>query len=64
MIFQPPIVGISCTFILLFAHRGAVPPGARFDPFAPPAGPPGGRRPGPPDADHLPPPGFNDNMFM
>ncbi|XP_026319953.1 proteasome inhibitor PI31 subunit [Hyposmocoma kahamanoa] len=44
--------------------RGAVPPGARFDPFAPPAGPPVGRRPGAPDADHLPPPGFNDNMFM
>ncbi|XP_068626767.1 proteasome inhibitor PI31 subunit-like [Battus philenor] len=45
--------------------RGAVPPGARFDPFAPPgAGPMPGRRPPPPDADHLPPPGFNDNMFM
>ncbi|XP_075976299.1 proteasome inhibitor PI31 subunit-like isoform X2 [Anticarsia gemmatalis] len=45
--------------------RGAVPPGARFDPFGPPGGPmPGARRPAPPDADHLPPPGFNDNMFM
>lgn len=44
--------------------RGAVPPGARFDPFGPPGGPmPGGRR-APPDADHLPPPGFDDNMFM
>ncbi|XP_063395553.1 proteasome inhibitor PI31 subunit [Cydia fagiglandana] len=45
--------------------RGAVPPGARFDPFGPPP-PPGapGRR-APPDADHLPPPGgFNDHMFM
>ncbi|KAI8438873.1 hypothetical protein MSG28_011212 [Choristoneura fumiferana] len=44
---------------------GAVPPGARFDPFGPPMGPPiPGRRP-PPDADHLPPPGgFNDNMFI
>ncbi|XP_059051240.1 proteasome inhibitor PI31 subunit [Achroia grisella] len=45
--------------------RGAVPPGARFDPFGPPAvGPRPGRRPGPPDADHFPPPGFNDHMFM
>ncbi|CAG4977563.1 unnamed protein product [Parnassius apollo] len=45
--------------------RGAVPPGARFDPFAPPGvGPMPGRRPPPPDADHFPPPGFNDNMFM
>ncbi|XP_069808289.1 proteasome inhibitor PI31 subunit isoform X2 [Dendropsophus ebraccatus] len=37
---------------------GAVPPGARFDPF----GPVGSRRPGP-DPDHLPPPGYDD-MFM
>ncbi|XP_072940052.1 proteasome inhibitor PI31 subunit-like [Epargyreus clarus] len=44
--------------------RGSVPPGARFDPFGPPGGPMPGRRPPPPDADHLPPPGFNDNMFM
>ncbi|CAH3962153.1 unnamed protein product [Pieris brassicae] len=45
--------------------RGAVPPGARFDPFGPPGvGPLPGRRPPPPDADHLPPPGFNDNMFL
>ncbi|CAG9135927.1 unnamed protein product [Plutella xylostella] len=45
--------------------RGAVPPGARFDPFGPPGAPPiRGRRP-PPDADHFPPPGnFNDHMFM
>ncbi|XP_004930028.1 proteasome inhibitor PI31 subunit [Bombyx mandarina] len=46
--------------------RAAVPPGARFDPFAPPGvgEPIPGRRP-PPDADHLPPPGgFNENMFM
>ncbi|XP_013133113.1 PREDICTED: proteasome inhibitor PI31 subunit [Papilio polytes] len=45
--------------------RGSVPPGARFDPFGPPPGaaPPPGRRP-PPDADHFPPPGFNDHMFM
>ncbi|XP_065345895.1 proteasome inhibitor PI31 subunit [Cloeon dipterum] len=42
--------------------RGAVPPGARFDPIMP--GMPG-RRAGP-DPDHLPMPGGNnfDNMFM
>lgn len=44
--------------------RGAVPPGARFDPFGPPGGPMPGRGPNAPDADHLPPPGFNDHMFM
>ncbi|CAL8337652.1 unnamed protein product [Lota lota] len=37
---------------------GAVPPGARFDPF----GPVGRHRPGP-DPDHMPPPGYDD-MFM
>uniref|UniRef100_A0A674HU27 Proteasome inhibitor PI31 subunit n=2 Tax=Terrapene triunguis TaxID=2587831 RepID=A0A674HU27_9SAUR len=37
---------------------GAVPPGARFDPFGP-----GGGRPAGPDPDHLPPPGYDD-MFM
>ncbi|NP_001026753.1 proteasome inhibitor PI31 subunit [Gallus gallus] len=37
---------------------GAVPPGARFDPF----GPLGAGRAGP-DPDHLPPPGYDD-MFM
>ncbi|KAM3923933.1 proteasome inhibitor PI31 subunit [Leptodactylus fuscus] len=37
---------------------GAVPPGARFDPF----GPIGSGRPGP-DPDHMPPPGYDD-MFM
>ncbi|XP_075701987.1 proteasome inhibitor PI31 subunit-like [Rhinoderma darwinii] len=37
---------------------GAVPPGARFDPF----GPIGSGRPTP-DPDHLPPPGYDD-MFM
>ncbi|XP_076003478.1 proteasome inhibitor PI31 subunit isoform X2 [Genypterus blacodes] len=35
---------------------GAVPPGARFDPFGPVG------RPGP-DPDHMPPPGYDD-MFM
>ncbi|KAJ8260380.1 hypothetical protein GJAV_G00181450 [Gymnothorax javanicus] len=38
--------------------RGAVPPGARFDPF----GPVGHNRPGP-DPDHMTPPGYDD-MFM
>lgn len=45
--------------------RGAVPPGARFDPFGPPGlgpGRGGNRRPGP-DPDHMPPPGYDD-MFM
>lgn len=43
--------------------RGAVPPGARFDPFGPDVRPtPPLRRP-PPDSDHLPPPGYDD-MFM
>uniref|UniRef100_A0A7M4EL28 Proteasome inhibitor PI31 subunit n=1 Tax=Crocodylus porosus TaxID=8502 RepID=A0A7M4EL28_CROPO len=37
---------------------GAVPPGARFDPF----GPPGSGAAGP-NPDHLPPPGYDD-MFM
>uniref|UniRef100_A0A8D0HRP0 Proteasome inhibitor PI31 subunit n=1 Tax=Sphenodon punctatus TaxID=8508 RepID=A0A8D0HRP0_SPHPU len=37
---------------------GAVPPGARFDPFGPP-----GFIPGRPNPDHLPPPGYDD-MFM
>ncbi|XP_062592078.1 proteasome inhibitor PI31 subunit-like, partial [Saccostrea cucullata] len=36
---------------------GAVPPGARFDPFGPPGTGPG------PDPDHMPPPGYDD-MFM
>lgn len=48
--------------------RGAVPPGARFDPFGPV--PPGGSRSDSrsgrfagPDPDHMPPPGYDD-MFM
>ncbi|XP_028169829.1 proteasome inhibitor PI31 subunit [Ostrinia nubilalis] len=44
--------------------RGGIPPGARFDPVGPPGGPMPGRRQPPPDADHLPPPGSNDFMFM
>ncbi|XP_008556311.1 proteasome inhibitor PI31 subunit [Microplitis demolitor] len=46
-----------------FLPPGAVPPGARFDPF----GPPDNDLPRPsrrnPDHDHLPPPGYDD-MFM
>jgi hypothetical protein len=41
-----------------------VPPGARFDPIGPPGtGPRRGGTWGAPDADHLPPPGYDD-MFM
>jgi proteasome inhibitor subunit 1 (PI31) len=51
--------------------RGAVPPGARFDPFNPPGvgpdpnrNPRNPRNPGP-GPDHLPPPPFGyDDMFM
>lgn len=48
--------------------KGAVPPGARFDPFGPPGTTPfRGPRPrggfGDPDYDHLRPPGSHD-MFM
>ncbi|KAG8034813.1 hypothetical protein G9C98_007889 [Cotesia typhae] len=46
-----------------FLPPGAIPPGARFDPFGPPDNnlprPPRGN----PDHDHLPPPGYDD-MFM
>ena len=47
--------------------RGAVPPGARFDPIGPPHPDPS-RNPdaafsGEPDPDHLPPPGYDD-MYM
>ncbi|KAJ0182321.1 hypothetical protein K1T71_001690 [Dendrolimus kikuchii] len=46
--------------------RGAVPPGARFDPFGPPGAflPSARGRSRPPDSDHLPPPGFENDMFM
>ncbi|XP_062520760.1 proteasome inhibitor PI31 subunit-like [Corticium candelabrum] len=45
--------------------RGAVPPGARFDPFGPPGFGPGLHSYGPsrPDHDHMKPPGFDD-MYM
>ncbi|XP_033339324.1 proteasome inhibitor 31 kDa [Megalopta genalis] len=42
---------------------GAVPPYARFDPFGPPDVNLPRPRPRDPDADHLPPPGYDD-MFM
>ncbi|XP_077990046.1 proteasome inhibitor PI31 subunit-like [Glandiceps talaboti] len=42
--------------------RGAVPPGARFDPFGPPGTGPGSTFRNEPDPDHLPPPGYDD-MF-
>lgn len=40
--------------------RGAVPPGARFDPFMPP----GGISRFQPDPDHMKPPEFEDNFYM
>lgn len=43
--------------------HGAVPPGARFDPFGPPDVNPMPRRSQNPDNDEFPPPGYND-MFM
>ncbi|KAI4482573.1 hypothetical protein M0804_008426 [Polistes exclamans] len=43
--------------------HGAVPPGARFDPFGPPDVNPMPRRIQNPDNDEFPPPGYND-MFM
>lgn len=47
-----------CSGIPDILPPGAVPPGARFDPF----GPIPRHRPGP-DPDHMPPPGYDD-MFM
>ncbi|CAH0561064.1 unnamed protein product [Brassicogethes aeneus] len=42
---------------------GAVPPGARFDPFRPPDTRQPPRGPRRPDSDEMPPPGYDD-MFM
>jgi len=42
--------------------RGAVPPGARFDPFGPTPRPSGGHNR--PDRDDFPPPGFNPPGYM
>ena len=59
--------GCSKIFVLSVC-RGAVPPGARFDPIGPPDPDgglpnPQGRYRGEPDPDHEPPPGFDD-MYM
>lgn len=47
---------------MFFVCSGAVPPGARFDPFGPPRNE--APRPfRPPDSDEFHPPGYDD-MFM
>lgn len=63
MIFQPPGFGPRLPGpIDPMMPPGAVPPGARYDPFRPLGT--GPRNPqGHPDHDHLPPPGYDD-MFM
>nr|CAI5835463.1 unnamed protein product [Callosobruchus analis] len=64
MLFQPPGPSFGGG-----GHRGlppgAVPPGARFDPFRPPDAPDRSipRPPNRPDNDEFPPPGYDD-MFM
>lgn len=58
MIMDPLRSGHPSSGIPDILPPGAVPPGARFDPF----GPMGHHRPGP-DPDHMPPPGYDD-MFM
>ncbi|XP_048354841.1 proteasome inhibitor PI31 subunit [Sphaerodactylus townsendi] len=55
--FPNPVIDPSSGLPHRLPH-GAVPPGARFDPF----GPPGAGRAGP-NPDHLPPPNYDD-MFM
>lgn len=61
MLFQPPGFGPRLpSAIDPSLPMGAVPPGARYDPFGPPAS---GPQRGNPDHDHLPPPGYDD-MFM
>ncbi|OXU22164.1 hypothetical protein TSAR_000639 [Trichomalopsis sarcophagae] len=57
---QPPFPGLGVPGRL---PPGAVPPGARFDPFGPPDVDPPNPRGRAPDADHMPPPGYDD-MFM
>lgn len=64
MIYQPPPIP-SFPGVNPGVPPGAIPPGARFDPFRPPPdtdrfGPRGPRRP---DNDEFPPPGYDD-MFM
>lgn len=61
MLFEPPGFGPRLPDSRMGGlPRGAVPPGARFDPFMPPGNLPPRRFP---DSDHLPPPGYDD-MFM
>lgn len=66
MLFNPPGMGPRGSFVDPSLPRGAVPPGARFDPINP-VNPHGPRQPptrfNHPDHDHLPPPGYDD-MFM
>lgn len=61
MLFQPP--GFPGPPITPGLPPGAIPPGARFDPFRPPDMNRGGRLPRRPDNDEFPPPGYDD-MFM
>ncbi|KAK9870281.1 hypothetical protein WA026_006368 [Henosepilachna vigintioctopunctata] len=64
MLFQPPGGFGSGVPFPSGMPPGAVPPGARFDPFRPPdVDRWNGRRPRRPDNDELPPPGYDD-MFM
>ncbi|KAL3267247.1 hypothetical protein HHI36_011380 [Cryptolaemus montrouzieri] len=63
MLFQPP-GGFGTNPFPAGLPPGAVPPGARFDPYRPPdVDRWSGRRPGRPDNDEFPPPGYDD-MFM
>lgn len=63
MLFQPP-GGFGPVPLPPGLPPGAIPPGARFDPFRPPdADRWTGRRPNRPDNDEFMPPGYDD-MFM
>ncbi|XP_022183898.2 proteasome inhibitor PI31 subunit [Nilaparvata lugens] len=61
---RPRIPGMPGAGVPGGLPRGAVPPGARFEPFGP-SNPDGRRGPNAPqpDPDHMPPPGYDD-MFM
>ncbi|RZF41835.1 hypothetical protein LSTR_LSTR005297 [Laodelphax striatellus] len=61
---RPRIPGLPGDGVPGGLPRGAVPPGARFEPFGP-SNPDGRRGPNAPqpDPDHMPPPGYDD-MFM
>lgn len=64
MLFEPPRGGRFPQQPGFGMPPGAVPPGARFDPFRPPDADRFPRRPNNrPDNDELPPPGYDD-MFM